>query len=102
MPKGYWISRVDISDPEGYKAYVAANAAAFAEFQGRFPVRGGKSEVVDGTSRQRNVVVEFPSYEAALACWNSPEYQSAYKLRANISVGDTVVVEGYEGSQPGQ
>ena len=102
MPKGYWIARVDVSDPEAYKQYVAANAAAFAKYGGRFLVRGGRSEAVDGTSRQRNVVIEFPSYEAALACWNSPEYQAAYKLRANISTGETVVVEGYDGPQPSQ
>jgi uncharacterized protein (DUF1330 family) len=101
MPKGYWIARVDVSDPEAYKGYVAANAVAFAKFGGRFLVRGGKFEAVDGESRQRQVVIEFPTYEAALACWNSPEYQSAYKLRANASVGDTVVAEGYDGPQPG-
>ena len=101
MAKGYWIARVDVSDPEAYKEYVAANAIAFAKFGGRFIVRGGKFEAVDGASRQRNVVVEFPSYETALACLNSPEYRHAYKLRANASVGDTVVVEGYDGPQPG-
>ena len=100
MPKGYWIARVDVSDPEGYKKYVAANAVAFAKFGARFLVRGGKAEVVDGAGRQRNVVIEFPTYEAALACWQSREYQDAYKLRAGISVGDTVVVEGYDGPQP--
>ena len=101
MPKGYWIARVDVSDPEAYKQYVAANAVAFAKFGGRFLVRGGRFEAVDGEHRQRNVVIEFPTYEAALACWNSPEYQNAYKLRAKASVGDTVVVEGYEDQQPG-
>jgi uncharacterized protein (DUF1330 family) len=100
MPKGYWIARVDVRDPEAYKRYVAANAAAFAKFGGRFLVRGGRFEAVDGESRQRNVVIEFPNFDAALACWNSPEYQAAYKLRANASVGDTVVVEGYDGPQP--
>jgi uncharacterized protein (DUF1330 family) len=102
MPKGYWIARVDVSDPEAYKKYVEANAAAFSKFGARFLVRGGRSEAVDGISRQRNVIIEFPSYETALACWNSPEYQAAYKLRTNASVGETVVVEGYEGSQPGE
>jgi uncharacterized protein (DUF1330 family) len=100
MPKGYWIARVDVSDPEEYKKYVAANAAAFAKYGARFLVRGGRAEAVDGKSRQRNVVIEFPSFEAALACWNSPEYQNAYKLRANVSVGETVIVEGYDGPQP--
>ena len=68
MPKGYWVARVDVTDPEKYKRYVAANGAAFAKYGGRFLVRGGRFEAPVGTSRERNVVVEFPSYEAALAC----------------------------------
>jgi uncharacterized protein (DUF1330 family) len=100
MPKGYWIARVDVSDPEAYKNYVAANGAAFAKFGGHFLVRGGKFEAVDGTSRERNVIIEFPTYEAALACWRSPEYRAAYAFRANASTGDMVIVEGYEGPQP--
>ena len=100
MPKGYWIARVDVSDPEAYKDYVAANAVAFAKYNARFLARGGRVEAVDGHSRQRNVIIEFPTFEAALACWNSPEYQNAYKIRAKASVGDTVIVEGYDGPQP--
>jgi uncharacterized protein (DUF1330 family) len=100
MPKGYWVARVDVRDAEAYKDYVAANAVAFATFGARFLARGGRSEAVDGEGRQRNVIIEFPTYEAALACWHSPEYQNAYKLRAKASVGDTVIVEGYDGPQP--
>jgi uncharacterized protein (DUF1330 family) len=102
MAKGYWIARVDVTDPEAYRDYVAANGVAFAKFGGRFLVRGGKFETMEGTSRQRNVVIEFPSYEAALACWTSPEYKKAHKLRANASMGDLVIIEGYEGAQPGE
>jgi uncharacterized protein (DUF1330 family) len=100
MAKGYWVARVDVRDPEAYKKYVAANGVAFEKFGARFLVRGGRFEAVDGDHRERNVVIEFPSYQAALDCWNSPEYRAAYKLRENASVGDTVVVEGYDGPQP--
>ena len=72
MPKAYWIGRVDVNDAEAYKNYVAKNGIAFAKFGGRFLVRGGKFESVAGTARQRNVVIEFPTYDQALACWNSP------------------------------
>ena len=68
MPKGYWIARVDVTDAEGYKAYIAANAAPIARFGGRFLVRAGRYENPEGSSRSRNVVVEFPSYRAALDC----------------------------------
>jgi uncharacterized protein (DUF1330 family) len=100
MAKGYWVGRVDVSDPEKYKDYIAANAAAFKKYGARFIVRGGRFENPEGTSRARNVVIEFPSYQAALDCWNSPEYKSALAIRAPISEGDMVIVEGYEGPQP--
>ena len=101
MAKGYWVARVDVSDPEGYKAYVAANAVAFAKYGAKFLVRGGRSESLEGTARARNVVIEFESYEQALACYHSPEYAAAMALRKNVSVGDLIVIEGYDGPQPG-
>lgn len=101
MSKGYWIARVDIQDSEQYKKYVAANAPAFAKFGARFLVRGGPFEVPEGSSRQKSVVLEFPSYQAALDCYQSPEYQEALKLRLGIAACDLVIIEGYDGSQPG-
>ena len=100
MPKGYWIARIDVADPEQYKAYVAANARPFAAYGAKFVVRGGPFENPEGTSRSRNIVIEFPSYQAALDCWNSPEYQEAIKLRLPVSTGDLVIIEGYDGPQP--
>ncbi len=100
MAKGYWIARVDINDPEAYKAYLAANGAVFQKFGARYVVRGGASETVEGTVRQRNVILEFPSYDAALACYRSPDYQPVKALRTRASDADIVIVEGYEGSQP--
>ncbi len=96
MAKGYWIGRVDVADPEQYKAYVAANAAPFRKFGARFLVRGGRFENPEGSCRSRNVVIEFPSYRAALDCWNSPEYQDAARLRLSGSTIDLVIVEGCE------
>ena len=100
MPKGYWIGRVDITDPEKYKAYMEANAMPFKVFGAKFLVRAGRFENPEGSSRSRNVVIEFPSYQAALDCWKSPEYQKAIKLRLPVSSIDLVIVEGYEGPQP--
>lgn len=100
MPNGYWIVRVDVADAEQYKAYVAANAEPLKKYGARFIVRGGRYEGVEGTSRSRNAVVEFPSYEAALACWKSPEYQRAIAIRVPVSTIDLLVIEGYEGPQP--
>jgi uncharacterized protein (DUF1330 family) len=100
MPKGYWIVRVDIADQEKYKAYIAANAAPLKQYGARFLVRGGKYETVEGGSRTRNAVIEFPSYQAAIDCWKSPDYQAAIKLRKDVSTIDLIVIEGYEGPQP--
>jgi uncharacterized protein (DUF1330 family) len=100
MAKGYWIVRVDISDAEQYKKYIAANAAPLRKHGGRFLVRGGKFESLEGESRSRNAVIEFPTYQAALDCWKSPEYQAAIELRAPVSTIDLIVIEGYEGEQP--
>jgi uncharacterized protein (DUF1330 family) len=100
MPKGYWIARVDVTDAEQYKAYVAANAGPFRAFGARFLVRAGRFENPEGSCRTRNVVIEFPSYQAALNCWQSPEYQAALQLRLAASSIDLVIIEGYDGPQP--
>lgn len=100
MAKGYWIGRVDVTNDEGYKAYAAANPAIFKKFGGRFVVRAGKFEAPEGSSRKRNVVIEFPSYQAALDCYNSPEYQANIKVRQPHSNADIIVIEGYDGPQP--
>jgi uncharacterized protein (DUF1330 family) len=93
---------VDVNDPEAYKAYVRENAVAFRKFGGRFLVRGGRSETVEGRGRTRLVVIEFNDYATALACYRSPEYAKAMALRQPVSVADIVVIEGYDGPQPGE
>lgn len=100
MPKGYWIPHIDVSNPEGYKAYMAATPAAHDKYDGRALVRGGAQEVVEGRARSRNVLREFPDYATALACYRSPEYQRAKPLRLPHSVCDFVIIEGYDGEQP--
>lgn len=100
MPKGYWIAHVDVSNPDGYAAYAAANPAIFKKFGGRFVVRAGKYECPEGNTRSRNVVIEFPDYAAALACYRSPEYQANIKVRQPHSAIDIIIIEGYDGPQP--
>jgi uncharacterized protein (DUF1330 family) len=91
---------VDVSDPEAYKAYVAANAEAFRKYGAKFLVRGGTFEAVEGKTRSRNVVLEFNDYATALACYRSSEYAKAIALRQGNAVADIIVIEGYEGPQP--
>lgn len=99
--KGYWIAHVDITDPDRYKEYVAANAAPIAAHGGRFLVRAGDNEVVAGDLTGRHVVVEFKDYDTAKACYHSPEYQAAMKIRDEASTANVIIVEGYDGPQPG-
>jgi len=69
MAKGYWIPHIDVNDPEGYKAYMAATPAAHEKYGGRALVRAGAQEIVEGMGRSRNVLREFPDYATALACY---------------------------------
>jgi uncharacterized protein (DUF1330 family) len=100
MAKGYWIARVDVHNPDGYKEYVEGNGAVFKKYGAKFLVRGGKHESKEGTARSRNVVLEFKDYETALACYNSPEYARLVAIRAPHADADILIVEGYDGEQP--
>jgi uncharacterized protein (DUF1330 family) len=96
-PKGYWVAQGDVHDPEIYALYRDANAAPFARFGAKFLIRGAPQQQVEGASRARTVVIEFPSLQAALECYHSPEYQAAKAIREPISEVDLVILEGYEG-----
>jgi uncharacterized protein (DUF1330 family) len=100
MAKGYWIARVDVSNMDGYKEYIAQNGPVFKKYGAKFMTRGGRFETMEGTSRSRNVVLEFKDYDTALACYHSPEYQRLIPIRARHSECDVVIVEGYDGPQP--
>ena len=94
MPKAYWIARVDVRDPETYKKYVETGRPAYQRYGAKFLARGGRTEVLEGNARARNVVIEFASMEDALACYNSPEYTAARAIRQAVSEGDWILVEG--------
>jgi uncharacterized protein (DUF1330 family) len=94
MAKGYWIARIDVDDAETYKSYVAAATPAYLKYGARFLVRGGRCEAVEGPGRSRNVVIEFESFDTAMACYRSPEYQAAAEFRRKASLGEILVAEG--------
>ncbi|MFY0692029.1 MAG: DUF1330 domain-containing protein [Paracoccaceae bacterium] len=97
MPKGYWIAQFDVTDPAAYEAYRTANAIPFGKFGARFVVRGGAQQVREGDAKSRTVVIEFKDLVTAIACYESAEYQAAKAIRAPASVGDLMIVEGYDG-----
>lgn len=96
MAKGYIIGRIDVTDAEEYGRYVAETPGAAAAFGGRFVVRGGRCEQLEGEGRARQVVMEFPSYEAARDFYRSGRYQAVLPHALRGSVRELVLVEGVE------
>lgn len=96
MAKGYWVVRVDVTDPQAYKSYAAFVGPFLAANGGRFLIRGGQYTVPEGTARARTVVVEFASYAAAQAAYSSAEYEAGKAIRLPAGIVDFVIVEGLE------
>ena len=94
MTKAYWIARVDVRDAERYKDYISTAKPAFERFGANFIARGGISHAVEGQGRARNVIIEFPTMQHALDCYNSPEYQVAVAIRQTVADGEVIIVEG--------
>ncbi|MFS4580236.1 DUF1330 domain-containing protein [Phaeobacter sp. C3_T13_0] len=94
MAKGYWIAFVTVTDPARYAGYQEHAPAAFAKYGARFLARGGAAETLEGNGYQRHVVIEFASMDTALACYHSPEYQSARAHRMAACTAEIAIVEG--------
>ncbi len=97
MAKGYWISDIEVTDPEAYKSYQAFVRPFVAANGGRFLVRGGQQTVVEGAMSPRSIVIEFPSYQHALEVYMSAEYQQGMQLRLKASRANLAIVEGFDG-----
>lgn len=96
--KAYWIAHVDVSDPQQYTEYTARAPQAFARYGARFLARGGRALALEGgATPQRSVVIEFDSFEQALACYRSAEYQEACRHRQGVAQAQVVIVEGLPG-----
>ncbi len=94
MP-AYVIADVQVTDPAAYEPYRPLAAASIARFGGRFLVRGGDAELLEGTpAPQRIVVIEFPDADTARRWYRSEEYQKALKIRQSASTGRLILVEG--------
>lgn len=94
MAKAYWIVRVSVRNPAEYPAYLTAARPAFEKFGARFLVRGGPFECMEGSARERNVVVEFADMATAQACYQSAEYQQAKAIRQQHADTDFIIAEG--------
>ena len=103
MPKAYWIAHVALDTPDAtqsdaYKNYIAGAGPAFEAHGAKFLARGGEFELAEGQNLgSRHVVIEFPSLQAAQACYHSDEYAEAKKHRQAVSNGTIFLVEGVDG-----
>jgi uncharacterized protein (DUF1330 family) len=96
MAKGYWVVSLEVTNPEAYRAYQEFVRPFLAANDGRFLIRGGQQEVVEGSVKPRVVVIEFPSYEHAAQVYHSEAYQNGLKLRLGASMADFAIVEGFD------
>jgi uncharacterized protein (DUF1330 family) len=96
MPKAYWIAHVTVTDPEPYAIYAEGASQAFRKFGARVLARGGAFEQFEGEGHPRNVVIEFPSMQAARDCYRSDIYQAARANRTDAGIAEIVIVEGVE------
>lgn len=93
--KAYVLVQSDVTNPDQYAGYAKLTPAIIEQYGGRFLSRGGRSLTLEGQKAPaRVVVIEFPSYDAAQAFYNGPEYTAARKLRAGAATMQIVVVEG--------
>jgi uncharacterized protein (DUF1330 family) len=91
----YVITDIDVSDPVRYEDYKALSGSSAARYGGKFLVRGGPHQTLEGDWQPHRVVVlEFPSAEQAREWWSSPEYEEAKAIRRAASESRIILVEG--------
>jgi uncharacterized protein (DUF1330 family) len=91
----YWLARARVIDPVAYRHYREATKVISPNYPRKVLARGGRFQVLEGkTHFERFVILEYPSFDAALRYFNSPEFQSAIALRHGASENETVLVEG--------
>jgi uncharacterized protein (DUF1330 family) len=94
MP-AYWIARSKITDPATYKKYTDQVPEILSRHGGKVLARGGRYQIMAGPEHfERYVVIEFPTFEQGVACFESPEYQQASVFRKAGGEVETVIVEG--------
>jgi uncharacterized protein (DUF1330 family) len=95
MP-AYVFANIEVTDPALYEEYRKGVSATIAQYGGRYLVRGGAAEALEGSYTPRRVVIlEFPSVERAKAWWDSPEYRPLRAIRQRASRGDLMLAEGF-------
>ncbi len=97
MAKGYWISAYRaISNPDALGEYAKLAGPAIEAGGGKFLARGGRVEAFEAGIKERTVIIEFPSFEEALAVYTGDAYKAALEKLGNAAERDIRVVEGVE------
>jgi len=91
----YIVVDVEITDPNVYQTYAKQTAATIERYGGKFVVRGGEPETLEGDWKtKRLVILEFPSIEQAKAWYNSPEYSAIIGIRHRSAISKMLLVQG--------
>ena len=91
----YWIVFMDVTHPDEYEEYKKRTPSALAKYGGQFLARGGRAQILEGDKRDsRIVIIEFPTFEQAITCYRSNEYQEARSFRRNAAYAQIMVVDG--------
>jgi uncharacterized protein (DUF1330 family) len=90
----YLVVEVDVKDPAAFQKYAAAIPKTLAPFGGRFVVRGGKTQILEGEPTKRIVMIAFDSMEKARGWWESPDYEAIRPIRHSSAVARLYFVEG--------
>ncbi|MGD0106718.1 MAG: DUF1330 domain-containing protein [Rhodopila sp.] len=99
MPKGYLYADIEVTDAAEFEKYRQRVPATIAAYGGRYLVRGGDPEIIEGAPNNRRcVILEFESRERLLEWYHSPEYKDVKAIRLRSSLTDAVVMTGYEGT----
>jgi uncharacterized protein (DUF1330 family) len=96
--RAYVLAEIEVTNPEGYKGYSAVVGESIKKYGGRFLVRAGAVQGLEGEwPARRRVILEFPSMEAAKTWWDSPEYAKPKAMRRAHSTGRLLLLEGFDG-----
>ncbi len=92
---GYIVADIEITDPDEYQKYAQQTAATIERYGGKFLVRGGRSETLEGDWKtKRLVILEFPSVEQAKTWYDSPEYSAITGIRHRSAISNMLLVHG--------
>ncbi len=90
----YWMGHLNVIDQKGVAEYAKRASPVILKHGGRFLARGGNFVTLEGKEYSRNVIIEFPSLDQAVGCYNSPEYQEAAVFLEGAAEREVCVVEG--------